>query len=151
MQGSWDRSPAVPLDAARRPVAHFRACASPSEGLQDELQVPPYGSIISAVNDLLHQRRSEIVGLCQRHHVRRLSVFGSAVRESFDLKRSDVDLLVEFEDMPPRERADHFFGLQEDLEALIGVPVDLVEPGPIRNPYFRDAVEASRILLFEAA
>ncbi len=83
--------------------------------------------------------------------MRKLSVFGSAVRESFDLKRSDVDLLVEFEDMPPRERADHFFGLQEDLEALFGVPVDLVEPGPIRNPYFRDAVEASRILLFEAA
>ncbi|MCG6923402.1 MAG: hypothetical protein LJF15_20295 [Acidobacteria bacterium] len=45
----------------------------------------------------------------------------------------------------------HFFGLQEDLEALLGVPVDLVEPGPIRNPYFRDVVEASRVLLFEAA
>ena len=53
--------------------------------------------------------------------------------------------------MPPRERADHFFGLREDLEALFVVPVALVEPGPIRNPYFRDAVEASRILLFEAA
>ena len=53
--------------------------------------------------------------------------------------------------MPPRERADHFFGLQEDLEALLGAAVDLVEPGPIRNPHFRDAVEASRVLLFEAA
>jgi predicted nucleotidyltransferase len=103
------------------------------------------------VNDLLRERKSAIAGLCERHHVRRLSVFGSAVGESFDPERSDVDLLVEFETMPPRERADHFFGLQEDLEALLGVPVDLVEPGPIRNPYFRDAVEASRVLLFEAA
>ena len=42
-------------------------------------------------------------------------------------------------------------GRQEDLEALLGTAVDLVEPGPIRNPYFRDAVEASRVLLFEAA
>ena len=103
------------------------------------------------MHDLLSERKSEIVGLCGRHHVRRLSVFGSAVGESFDPRRSDVDLLVEFEAMPPRERADHFFGLQEDLEALLGVPVDLVEPGPIRNPYFRDAVEASRVLFFEAA
>ena len=71
--------------------------------------------------------------------------------DTFDPRRSDIDFLVEFEAMPPRQRADHFFGLQEDLEALLAVPVDLVEPGPIRNPYFRDAVEATRVLLFEAA
>ena len=51
------------------------------------------------MNDLLRKRKSEIVGLCGRHHVRRLSVFGSAVGESFDPRRSDVDLLVEFEAM----------------------------------------------------
>lgn len=34
--------------------------------------------------------------------------------ESFDPGRSDVNLLVEFEAMPPRKRADHSFGLQED-------------------------------------
>jgi predicted nucleotidyltransferase len=109
------------------------------------------GSIIDIVNDLLRRREDEIVVLCKRHHVRRLSVFGSATRESFDPRRSDVDFLVEFDRMSPRERADHFFGLQEDLEAVLGVPVDLVEPGPIRNPYFRQAVEASGVLLFEAA
>jgi predicted nucleotidyltransferase len=103
------------------------------------------------VKDLLRQRKNEIAVLCERHHVRKLSVFGSAVGESFDPGRSDVDFLVEFEAMPPRERADHFFGLQEDLAALLGAAVDLVEPGPIRNPYFRDAVEASRVLLFDAA
>jgi predicted nucleotidyltransferase len=93
----------------------------------------------------------EIAAFCRRRHVVRLSVFGSATGDSFDTEHGDVDFLVEFEAMPPRERADHFFGLQEELEALLGVPVDLVEPGPIRNPYFRDAVEASRVLLFEAA
>ena len=103
------------------------------------------------MNDFLQQRESEIAALCQRHRVRALSVFGSATRESFNPERSDVDLLVEFEAMPPRERAEHFFGLQEDLELLLGMPVDLVEPGPIRNPYFRDAVEASRVLVFQAA
>ena len=36
-------------------------------------------------------------------------------------------------------------------EALLQRPVDLVEPGPIRNPYFKQSVEASKVLLFEAA
>jgi predicted nucleotidyltransferase len=78
-------------------------------------------------------------------------VFGSATSRGFDPATSDVDLLVEFDKMPPAEHADHYFGLQEDLEALLERPIDLVEPGPIRNPYFRQSVEASKVLLFEAA
>jgi predicted nucleotidyltransferase len=109
------------------------------------------GAIIERVKDLLRQHEHDIARLCKVHHVRRLSVFGSALGESFDKTTSDVDLLVEFEPMPPRDLAEHFFGLQEDLEAILRVPVDLVEPGPIRNPYFREAVESSKVLLFEAA
>jgi len=95
--------------------------------------------------------RDEVARICRRHCVRRLSVFGSATSERFDPSRSDVDLLVEFEKMAPSEHAGHYFGLQEDLEALLRRPVDLVEPGPIRNPYFKQSVEASKVLLFEAA
>jgi len=36
------------------------------------------------------------------------------------------------------------------LERLFGRPVDLVEPRPIRNPYFRQAVEQSRVLIYAA-
>ena len=45
----------------------------------------------------LTARLPEIAELCRAHHVRRLAVFGSAVREDFDPARSDIDLLVEFE------------------------------------------------------
>ena len=96
-------------------------------------------------------RRDEIGRMCRKHRVRRLSLFGSATNEHFDSSRSDVDVLVEFEKMVPTEHAGHYFGLQEDLEALLQRPVDLVEPGPIRNPYFRQSVDASKVLLFEAA
>jgi predicted nucleotidyltransferase len=95
--------------------------------------------------------RDEVARICRRHRVRRLSAFGSASSERFDPSRSDVDLLVEFEKMAPSEHAAHYFGLQEDLEALLRRPVDLVEPGPIRNPYFKQSIEASKVLLFEAA
>ena len=95
--------------------------------------------------------RDEIAVIFRKHRVRRLSLYGSATSERFDSSRSDVDVLVEFEKMVPTEHAGHCFGLQEDLEALLQRPVDLVEPGPIRNPYFRQSVDASKVLLFEAA
>jgi predicted nucleotidyltransferase len=39
----------------------------------------------------------------------------------------------------------------DDLEDLLGVPVDLVERGPIRNPYFLRAIEETQSVLYDAA
>ncbi len=101
---------------------------------------------------LIEEKRSELAGLCARHGVRRLALFGSAATgERFDPARSDLDFLVEFQPQPPASRADSYFGLMEDLERLFGVPVDLVEPGPIANPYFRQAIEKSQVTLYAAA
>ena len=79
--------------------------------------------------------RDAIGDLCRKYGVLRLLVFGSAVTERFDDARSDVDFLVEFaEDLP--SRFDAYFGLKEELEALLRRPVDLVMPGALNNPYF---------------
>ena len=68
--------------------------------------------------------------------MRRLAVFGSAARGTdFDPDRSDADFLVEFELASGLAALERFLGLAEDLERLLGRPIDLVE---------RDAVEASR-------
>jgi len=53
--------------------------------------------------------------------------------------------------MPAGGRADSYFGLLEDLEMLLGRPIDLVEPDAIRNPYFREEVEKTKRPLYEAA
>lgn len=100
---------------------------------------------------ILEAKRDDVARICERHCVLRLSVFGSAAGDEYAAGRSDIDLRVEFARMPPPDHANHFFGLQDDLEALLGTPVDLVELKPIRNPYFRQAVEAGKVLLFEAA
>lgn len=63
--------------------------------------------------------REEVARVCREHRVRRLSLFGSSTSERFDPERSDVDVLVEFEKMRPAEHATHYFGLQEDLRALL--------------------------------
>lgn len=47
--------------------------------------------------ELFHTHRNAIISLCQRYHVKELSVFGSAARESDFTSKSDVDFLVEFD------------------------------------------------------
>jgi predicted nucleotidyltransferase len=94
---------------------------------------------------------SELSTLCVKHGVHRLALFGSGTGNRFDPATSDLDFLVEFKSMTPAEHAESYFGLLEDLEALLKIPVDLIEPEPIRNPYFRESVEESRVVLYDAA
>jgi len=91
------------------------------------------------------------VAICQAHQVRRLELFGSAARGTFDPATSDMDLLVEFVDLPPAERARRYFDLLEALEQLLGRSVDLVEPAAVRNPFVRKEIDATRVVLYEAA
>jgi predicted nucleotidyltransferase len=95
--------------------------------------------------------REELRALCRRFHVRRLDLFGPAARGDFDPERSDIDFLVEFDREHPEAVAfETYFGLKEALEALLGRPVDLVEPGAVRNPYLRASIDGSREPVFEA-
>lgn len=86
-------------------------------------------------------RRRELETLCERHRVERLALFGSALRNYFDPQNSDLDFVVEFSTMNPEEHAAAYFGLLENLEALFGRRVDLVETGAVRNPYLRRKIE----------
>ncbi len=103
------------------------------------------------MNVVVQDRLRTIVELCGRHSVRRLALFGSAVRDDFDPERSDLDFLVDFEPLSPHRHADAYFGLLADLEALFGRPIDLVESAALRNPYRRREIEATQILLHAAA
>jgi hypothetical protein len=102
--------------------------------------------VISAIEE----HRADLVELCRRHHVLRLSLFGSATRDDFDPARSDLDFLVDFETLPAGQYAEAFFGLLESMERLFGRPVDLVVASAIRNPYFRQSVDQTKTLLYAA-
>jgi hypothetical protein len=100
---------------------------------------------------LIAAKKAELEALCRRHHVRRLDVFGSAARGDFDTSRSDIDFLVEFDRSNPEAMTLHtYLGLKESLEALLGRPVDLVEPRAVRNPYIKASIERSREPVFGA-
>lgn len=72
----------------------------------------------------------------RRNHIRRLAVFGSALRDDFR-PDSDLDILVEFE--PGVRVGLRFFALQRELTELLGRSVDLNTPGFL-SPYFRDEI-----------
>ena len=100
---------------------------------------------------LISNHRTEIAELCRRFRVRRLEVFGSAERETdFDPARSDVDFLVEFVPDVTPPTLDTYFTLRESLSAVVGLPVDLVMAGSIRNPYLRAEIERSKETVYAA-
>ena len=88
---------------------------------------------------------SHIREFCQHHHIRKLAVFGSILREDFNAS-SDVDVLVEFETghAPGWE----FIEMEEELSSLIGRDVDLNTPGFLSDT-FRDDVLSEAIILYE--
>ena len=80
--------------------------------------------------------RRRLGEFCREHHIRRLAVFGSALREDFG-PHSDIDVLVEFE--PGRTPGLAFFSMQEELTGLFRRTVDLHTPASLSR-YFRDQV-----------
>ena len=102
------------------------------------------------MNRLIEENREELERVCRRHRVRRIELFGSATGSSFDPAQSDLDFLVTFEELGFDEYADAYFGLLEDLQALFQRSIDLVVASAIQNPYFRQAVESTRMLIYAA-
>lgn len=99
---------------------------------------------------LVERNHDRLVELCRKYGVRRLDIFGSALRPDFDADRSDFDFIVEFNDLTVKNAADRFLGLLVDLEDLFGRKIDLVSYRGIRNPYFKQMVDKTRVALYAA-
>jgi uncharacterized protein len=91
--------------------------------------------------------RDEIAAFCRRHHIRRLALFGSVLRDDFG-PASDVDVLVEFE--PGHVPGLAFFRLERELSTLLGRPVELHTP-QFLSPHFRQQVLDEAEVQFDAA
>ena len=102
------------------------------------------------MTEILESNRQAIAEVCRRHGVARLDAFGSALRDDFRPDESDLDLLVEFRPMEPYARVDAYFGMLEELRALLGLKVDLVMAGAVKNPYIASDIERTRRMLYAA-
>ena len=89
--------------------------------------------------------------LCLRRGVSRLELFGSASKGGFTPGKSDLDFMVEFKPNPATGRADAYFGLADDLEALFGCKVDLLERSAVTNPYLLRSIENAHETVYASA
>ncbi len=99
---------------------------------------------------IITENREKIAELCRQHHVRTLSVFGSAVRDDFDPTRSDVDMIVEFANPDSVRFAPNFFSLQRSLASLLGHSVDLVIDGTLTNAIIARNAASQKEILYAA-
>lgn len=98
------------------------------------------------------QRMDQLSELCRKHGVSRLYAFGSIVSGTFDIRTSDIDLQVELlpiED--PVSKGVILLELWDELEKLFEKKVDMLTDQPIKNPFFRKALEETKILVYDRA
>lgn len=90
------------------------------------------------MNTIIVVSKDKIAAFCRRHHVRKLALFGSVLRDDFRAD-SDVDVLVEFE--PGHVPGLAFFAMQTELSEMMGRKVDLHTPNFLSR-HFRDQILA---------
>ncbi len=88
----------------------------------------------------------KLADFCRRHRIRKLALFGSALRDDFT-PNSDVDVLVEF--APGSVVGLRLFLMQAELSEIFGLKVDLNTPDFL-SKYFRDKVIAEAKVLYDA-
>lgn len=90
--------------------------------------------------------RERIAEFCRARGIRRLSLFGSVLRDDFDPARSDVDVLAEFAPGALKDVGFQYFGYGEELAAIIGRKVDFCSR---LNKYIEDAVRREALTIYE--
>lgn len=97
--------------------------------------------------NIIEQNIEIIRNLCTKHKVSRLFVFGSVLRNKLR-KNSDIDLIVDFQEMDVCEYADNYFDLKFSLENLFKRNVDLLENKAIKNPFLRQSIDSTKQLIY---
>ena len=88
----------------------------------------------------------DLESFCDRHHIRKLSLFGSILTPQFH-DDSDIDVLIEFESGRTPDLLT-YAGMQTELSEMLGRQVDL-RTAHMLSRYFRDEVVASSVVQYE--
>jgi len=98
--------------------------------------------------NLIDNYRSQIIELCDSHKVKELYLFGSVLTDQFN-DSSDIDMLIQFNQVELLEYFDNYMDLKEKLEKMFNRQVDLVENQAVKNPIFRKVLDREKRLLYE--
>jgi uncharacterized protein len=107
---------------------------------------------MDALPEIVREKLPEVRALCEKYGVKRLTLFGSAVKGTFDPERSDLDFVVElFPHADPIVEGRAYIDLQDALEVLFARRIDLVNMDGIKNPYVAASIRRDQLHLYEAA
>jgi len=99
----------------------------------------------------IEEKLEKLIELGDKYKVKRIFVFGSIVKGTFNPQNSDIDLIVELEDLPPTEKGELLMKLWTELEKLFARRIDLITNTEVKNPYLRKEIEKSKFLLYDRA
>jgi predicted nucleotidyltransferase len=106
---------------------------------------------MEALPEIVTDHLEEVRRLCEKYGVKKLGIFGSAAKGTFNPETSDLDFVVEFFPQPRAGWGDVSYRFQAALEELFGRDVDLVERRTVRNPYFLKVLDLSERSIYDAA
>ncbi len=86
--------------------------------------------------------KDKIAEFCRRHHIRKLALFGSVLRDDFG-PESDLDVLVEFE--PDHIPGLEFFSMEAELSQILGRKVDLNTPQFLSRHFRQQALAEAEV------
>ncbi len=98
--------------------------------------------------NIIEKNIDSLIRLCKQHKVKELYIFGSILTSKFN-KDSDIDMLVQFDNVDILEYADNYFDFKEKLENLLGREIDLLENQAIRNPIFRKILDREKKIVYD--
>ncbi|MFA7445176.1 MAG: nucleotidyltransferase domain-containing protein [Flavobacteriaceae bacterium] len=93
--------------------------------------------------------RDKLARIFKSHRVERAYLFGSALNSNFN-ENSDVDFLIKFEDNidDPLEKGKLWWNLHDSLRNLFGREVDIVTENSLKNPYFIEELDKTKLLIY---
>ena len=99
------------------------------------------------MNTLLEDNINQLTELCKIYKVKFMFAFGSVCTSNFK-EESDIDFLIDFENLSIDQYADNYFELHYKLEDLFKREIDLVTKNSLSNPYFIKGIENTKKLIY---
>lgn len=85
--------------------------------------------------------------LCDKYHVEKMYLFGSALNSNFSPK-SDIDFLVRFKPIDLAKYFENYISFKENLKELLGREIDLVEEQTLKNPILKNSIDKNKELVY---
>ncbi len=99
------------------------------------------------MNKVLSDKIEELKQLCILYNVSTMYAFGSVCTEKFNDK-SDIDLLISFNNLSIEQYSDNYFDLHYKLQDLFKREIDLLTENSLSNPYFIKGIEQTKQLIY---